>query len=134
MQSGLFSSRLTLRIFCKTATLRSCVLWEKLRRTTSTPARIMARMTGSVFEAGPRVATILARRCDGDSVRLRSAKGMEAAPNSVVIWRKVILSGEKWARGRDCFYCNWPGGESREQGNEGSRERGTKGLGRFELQ
>jgi len=43
---------LTLRIFWMTATLRSCVLWEKFRRTTSTPARIKARMTASVFEAG----------------------------------------------------------------------------------
>jgi hypothetical protein len=39
MQSGLRSSRLTLRIIWMRASLSSCVPWEKLRRATSRPAR-----------------------------------------------------------------------------------------------
>ena len=76
MQSGLRSSRLTLRIIWMSASFSSCVPWEKFRRTTSTPARTRSRKTGSVLEAGPSVATIFARRWDGESVRLISANGM----------------------------------------------------------
>src|SRR5262245_50661930 len=37
--------------------------WEKLRRTTSTPARIIAVRTFGSSVAGPSVVTILVRRC-----------------------------------------------------------------------
>jgi len=43
------------------------VPWEKLRRATSSPARIMRASTGVDTEAGPSVATILVRRTlDGE--------------------------------------------------------------------
>ena len=62
MQSGLRSSRLTLRIIWISASFSSWVPWEKFRRTTSMPARTRSRNTGSVLDAGPSVATIFARR------------------------------------------------------------------------
>ncbi len=40
----------------------SCVPCEKLRRATSMPAAMRASMPSGVFEAGPMVHTIFARR------------------------------------------------------------------------
>ena len=50
--------------FTSAARLRwsSPVPCEKLRRTTSTPARIMRSSTAGSLEAGPRVATIFVLR------------------------------------------------------------------------
>ena len=76
MHNGLRSSRLTLRIIWISANFSSWLPWEKFRRITSTPARTRFRITGSVLEAGPSVATILARRGETGSVRLSGANDM----------------------------------------------------------
>src|SRR5262245_59728956 len=50
------------RIRSMTRRCSAWVPWEKLRRATSIPARIMRAMTAGSDEAGPIVATILVRR------------------------------------------------------------------------
>src|ERR1039457_1416466 len=92
MQSGLFSSRLTLRIIWMRASFSSWVPWEKLRRTILTPARTRSRKTGSVLEAGPSVATIFARRWMGDSVSAGSANGISYNSNKCGEILRAVLS------------------------------------------
>ena len=77
MHKGFSSSWLTLRIIAISASFSSCVPCEKFRRTTSTPARTSSRKTVSVLDAGPRVATIFARRL---AAGLKTAEDIEKAP------------------------------------------------------
>src|SRR5580693_1365721 len=60
-----------------TAIFLSKVPCEKFSRKTSTPARIISRITGSRLDAGPSVATILARRCATPSDGLNWAKDVK---------------------------------------------------------
>src|SRR5580698_8322836 len=62
MQIGLFSSRAILRTMRISSAFCAWVPWEKFSRATSRPARTSSRKTSSLLLAGPRVATILARR------------------------------------------------------------------------
>ncbi len=71
MQMGLRSSFATVRTMRMSSAFWAWVPWEKLRRATSRPARTSWRKISGVLEAGPRVATILARR-----VRSMAARGI----------------------------------------------------------
>ncbi len=59
---GLRSSLEIVRTMRMSSAFCSWVPWEKLRRATSRPARTSCRKISGVLDAGPRVATILARR------------------------------------------------------------------------
>ncbi len=62
MQTSFPSSRDTLRTISMSLSFSGCVPWEKFSRATSSPARSNSRNVPSWAEAGPSVATILARR------------------------------------------------------------------------
>src|SRR5208283_5874969 len=59
------------------------------------PARTSSRKTGSVLEAGPRVATIFARRCDGESVKLNSNAIGGGSKKSRRMWvKRTVVRGQ----------------------------------------
>src|SRR5450631_2525035 len=106
MHSERRSSRLTLRIIWISCSFSSCVPWEKFKRATSTPACTSFRKTGSVFEAGPRVATIFARRCDGSADKF-SSNAIRETPVS-----GLAREGAHYGVQSDSVYMGGRGGDA----------------------
>src|ERR1700739_3982177 len=71
------------------ASFSGCVPCEKLSRATSRPARTRPRKVVSLFEAGPRVPTILARRGAASGARFYPTREAFIHPPTAISYRFV---------------------------------------------